>query len=720
MKRKTSRLLSCLLALVLILTILPTIAHAATFTPAPETVYATAFLAKCDGQAWFINEVERQLNLEEKTINRADGPTYFSSIISLGLTGKKLTGTLPPALGELTALRHLFLSGNQFIGPIPSELLTLTNLEDLDLSQNQLSGEIPAGLSNLTNLKVLLLWGNGFTGPIPASLSSLSELLNLDLSQNYLTGSLPASLGSFVKLEFLGASQNTLTGAIPSELGSLAALKGLSLWGNNLTGGIPSELGQLSALEAFDLSGNPNLGGSIPSELANCTALKRLTVSNCKLTGSLPAGLAALPLLETLDFSRNLLRGIIPVAYGTGFPALQKLYLQDNKLTGYAPNGFSAKETAGAYIDVSQNYMTGAELLKLTRNADNFTDGAVNHQNKLALAASVYIAKDTSGNLYTLLRNASTEDNKQNDKPLLLPTEYKVTVVSGDPALVEITINATGIFVKPLGDISLKSPVTIEIQIINNDGSAWSKTRVDITTEKPADNTGGGGGGSGGGVVVIDPGETPLANTFTHEAYIFGYPDNTFRPEKHATRAEFVAIMARITDTTLVTTGPSFPDVPDSHWAVDYIRTAKANGWINGYPSGKFGPDDPITRAEAATVLARIFEPVDSGNKSFSDIAGHWARSSILAVASGGNLGGYPDGTFRPDNQITRAELVRMVNVMLNRAPDDESVTAFKQYMTFTDVPVSHWAYKEILEASVGHEGEYADDLESWMDVLTD
>ena len=227
-------------------------------------------------------------------------------------------------------------------------------------------------------------------------------------------------------------------------------------------------------------------------------------------------------------------------------------------------------------------------------------------------------------------------------------------------------------------------------------------------------------------IITFDPEDTPLSGAdtnpdevqLTHEPYIFGYLDNTFRPNNNATRAEFMAIMSRITGKPLVTTGSNFPDVPDSHWAANYIRTAKSNGWISGYPSGNFGPDDPITRAEAAAVLFQVFNPVDKGNKSFSDIAGHWARNSILAVASGGNLGGYPDGTFRPDNFITRAELVRMVNVMLNRASNVESVTSFKQHMTFTDVMESHWAYKEVLEAAVGHKGEYLNSVESWTDIL--
>ena len=122
------RLLAYLLSLALCLTSFPITGYAANFTPTPQTIYATVFIAKCDGQAWFMNEVERQLNLEEKTINRADSSAYFSSIISLGLASRSLEGSLPRALGELTALRHLFLSGNRFTGPIPPELLTLNKL----------------------------------------------------------------------------------------------------------------------------------------------------------------------------------------------------------------------------------------------------------------------------------------------------------------------------------------------------------------------------------------------------------------------------------------------------------------------------------------------------------------------------------------------------------------------------------------------------------------
>jgi hypothetical protein len=381
------------------------------------------------------------------------------------------------------------------------------------------------------------------------------------------------------------------------------------------------------------------------------------------------------------------------------------------------------KQVAGGILQFEQNYLTGVELKGLTYNKDNFTDGASTMQNQLYMA-NLYSPVNTPLNVHPLLKHLTAGTQAANNKPLLWPTEYICKVVSGDASLVDITIDATGIFIKPLAAIPLSAPVVIEIQIKFNDGSSYSTTRFNFTTEAPP--TGGGipGGGGGGTTtkppeIIPDP-EVPLADI--HTSYIVGFPDGTFRPNGNATREQFVAIMVRISDKEEITSGKSFPDVTEN-WAANYIRTAKQAGWVSGYTDGTFRPANSITRAEVATILYRIFLADDDTlsdvkEKAFPDIGGHWAEEYIKKVAGFGDFKGYPDGTFRPNSQITRAELVTMTNKVLNRRPSEASVAKFKAAMSFSDVAESFWGYSDILEAHIGHTYIYAGEYETWESII--
>ena len=698
MKRKVLSLVFVFAILLSLIGQIPMAQAAGHFTPHPQNAYAQAFADKCDGQQWFIDEVERQLNLEEKTIDRANSPEYFASIISLGFADKGIEGRIPRAIGELTSLKHLFLSENKLSGEIFPELCNLAKLENLDLSCNMLTGNIPGGLADLAQLRTLLLWGNRLTGGIPDALGEMQSLRNLDISQNPIAGGIPVTLGALPRLEYLGISKSGLTGAIPKELGNIATLKGLSLWGNNLTGGIPAELGNLTCLEILDVSQNPNLGGEIPSELGSCVSLLRLGASGCKLTGEIPASLSDLANLQTLDLSHNILRGEIPAAFGNPMPALTSLFLHNNMLAGYAPDGLAEKEAGSGNIDLSANYLTGPELLKLVYNANNFCDGADNVQNRLYLAATIQINKDAIGNLYASLRNFNIKTGSQNSKPLLWTTEYVIRVVTGDENNLEFTVDVNGIYVKPLVDIPLASPYVLEIQILHNDDSSYSTARFNLVTEPPRSTS----GSSIGGVTVVDEGDVPLA--LLHTAYIFGYSDGTFRAGNNTTRAEFVTMVCRAAGAEPEESSGNFPDVQETHWAAGNIAAAKSLGWINGYPNGNFGANDFITRAEAAAILCRFTDPEVVNANKFSDIDGHWAQGFIETLASLGNLNGYPDGTYRPNANITRAELVTMINAVFIRNPDEESLNKYKPDMPFSDVIETHWAFWNILEASVDHE----------------
>ena len=169
---------------------------------------------------------------------------------------KRLIGSIPPELGDLTNLEWVDLGMNELSGSIPPELGDLTNLKGLNLVGNELSGSIPLELGDLTNLEWLDLDANELSGSIPPELGDLTSLEGLDLSANELSGSIPPELGDLTNLRGLDLASNELSGSIPPELGNLTNLEWLYLYDNELNGPIPPELGDLTNLEWLDLQGN--------------------------------------------------------------------------------------------------------------------------------------------------------------------------------------------------------------------------------------------------------------------------------------------------------------------------------------------------------------------------------------------------------------------------------------------------------------------------------
>lgn len=180
------------------------------------------------------------------------------------------------------------------------------------------------------------------------------------------------------------------------------------------------------------------------------------------------------------------------------------------------------------------------------------------------------------------------------------------------------------------------------------------------------------------------------------KAYVHGYPDGTFNPSGKITRAEVATILAQISTKTASGTAMTFTDVATDYWAMNAITTVTQMGLMNGYGDNTFRGDQEITRAELTSIIARLLGSSDTAAASkFSDIAGHWAKAAIDQVAAAGMINGYEDGTFKPSNSLTRAEAVTMINHYLGRELST-SVTG----PTWSDVPATHWAYKEIESAS--------------------
>ena len=211
--------------------------------------------------------------------------------------------------------------------------------------------------------------------------------------------------------------------------------------------------------------------------------------------------------------------------------------------------------------------------------------------------------------------------------------------------------------------------------------------------------------------LVVLPGvtvkkNTPKLNTADHFAYVQGYPDGTVKPAGNITRAETAAILFRLMDDasrkTYYSTKSGFRDVASGSWYNTYVATLNNAGVITDSSNGYFRPNEAITRAELAAMLAKFSETTGAANY-FNDVsAKYWAANAIAICAKLGWINGYPDGTFRPDKNVTRAELMAMINRATGRAP--KSADAFLPGMkTWIDNTSDKWYYLDVQEATNSH-----------------
>ena len=212
-----------------------------------------------------------------------------------------------------------------------------------------------------------------------------------------------------------------------------------------------------------------------------------------------------------------------------------------------------------------------------------------------------------------------------------------------------------------------------------------------------------------------------MLNGDDHYAYIQGYSDGTVRPNANITRAQVATIFFRLLDEDVrddsLTTYNTFPDVDEDYWANTAISTMASLGVINGRNSGLFDPDAYITRAEFAAICARFDDSGVDGITTFTDTVGHWAEDEISRAAALGWIQGYSDGTFRPNQYITRAQAVTMINRVLCRLPEDTD-DLLSGMNTWTDCHEDDWFYLAIQEATNSHDFVAKDRVyESWTDL---
>lgn len=231
-------------------------------------------------------------------------------------------------------------------------------------------------------------------------------------------------------------------------------------------------------------------------------------------------------------------------------------------------------------------------------------------------------------------------------------------------------------------------------------------------------------------VPTPDDGDGPDGlNTEDHFSYVVGYEDGMVKPQRSITRAEVATIFYRLLEDDVRddydTTRNNFSDVTSDSWYNQTVSTLASMGILKGYEDGTFRPNASITRAEFAAIATRFFEETGATYEpgTFTDMTGdEWFAGAIMDAVNLGLIGGYEDGTVRPNNNITRAEACAIVNRTLGRVPDADHLLPADEMTTWPDNPSSAWFYADMQEATNGHEYEWITEdgnkIEEWTDIL--
>ncbi|WP_249529416.1 S-layer homology domain-containing protein [Paenibacillus brevis] len=201
-----------------------------------------------------------------------------------------------------------------------------------------------------------------------------------------------------------------------------------------------------------------------------------------------------------------------------------------------------------------------------------------------------------------------------------------------------------------------------------------------------------------------------LKDSGDHTPYMVGYPDGTFKTDQGIVRSEVAAILSRLYTSTASSSKVSYTDVNAKHWAANAITTATNNKWMVGFGNNTFKPNQQITRAEFAQILMNLYQWDAAAESSYTDVKGYWAEKAIATVEQQGLLFDFTGNSFNPGEPITRLEVVRILNQLLGRHPWDIQVG-----QKWTDVPTSHPNYSDIMEASTPHNfDQFETGIESW------
>ena len=313
----------------------------------------------------------------------------------------------------------------------------------------------------------------------------------------------------------------------------------------------------------------------------------------------------------------------------------------------------------------------------------------------------VLYAPDADGFVWTINEHVS------NFAPVQLTYTVKLTKPETDPGTYG-TEDLKGEKNVP-ADKALFTNKRAVLNAINSAGAQlkpldFPKPSVSYTVKKSS----GGGGGGGRKPTVTIPDDVPTGlNGDDHYAYIVGYPNGNVEPNGNITRAEVATIFFRLLTeevrTANSTQSNSLSDVTRGQWFNHAVSTLSSMGIVKGHNDGTFAPNAPITRAEFAAIAARFDDKNTNTSSKFTDIASHWAKNEIGIAANKGWINGYPDGTFRPNQYITRAEAMTLVNRVLNRLPENSSDLLDSMIKWPDNSDASAWYYLAVQEATNSH-----------------
>ena len=215
-----------------------------------------------------------------------------------------------------------------------------------------------------------------------------------------------------------------------------------------------------------------------------------------------------------------------------------------------------------------------------------------------------------------------------------------------------------------------------------------------------------------------ETGVSEYLDTQAHNVYMRGYPGNRFGPDDALTRAQAAQIFYSLLRDQDIPIVSSFSDVPSDAWYAKAVNTLASLGTVSGVGGNRFLPERPITRAEFVAMAMGFAEPSYHSDASFTDVKPEdWYYQAVMSAADYGWIVGYPDGTFGPDHLVTRGQAAAMVNRILDRRADRDFISGHTGLQTFLDVPVSHWAYYDICEAANAHHYTRPDWEERWENL---
>ncbi|XP_048542212.1 probable LRR receptor-like serine/threonine-protein kinase At3g47570 isoform X1 [Triticum urartu] len=306
---------------------------------------------------------------------------HRSRVVALDLNSQGISGTISPAIGNLTFLRTLNLSLNplhgkippsigslrrlKYLGAIPSNISRCTNLRVMIIADNKgLQGSIPSEIGNMQSLRVVHLYNNSLTGTIPSSLGNLSQVTILSLAANHLEGSIPESIGNNAHLGFLQLAMNNLSGLLPLSLYNQSSLYMFFVTDNYLHGRLPAHLGRsLPSIQQFGF-GNNRFTGVVPPSLTNISRLQLFDVANNGFSGVVPSDLGKLQYLRRFNLVGNKFEANNEQEWQfltslTNCSRLQQINIEQNRFSGQLPTSLSNLSTNIQELDIFNNNISG-------------------------------------------------------------------------------------------------------------------------------------------------------------------------------------------------------------------------------------------------------------------------------------------------------------------------------------------------------------------------